>query len=194
MGERLRHQVRPRQRRARLRRSTRAPMVEWAMDETRFHLELRGQLRPAQLPASFAAKRVELARQAGPDPALSRRLYESVGRPWRWVDRLAWTDDQWREYLGQDGTELWVLRVDGEPAGYFELAKAGDGSVEIVYFGLVPAFIGQGLGGYLLTQAVRRAQSAGATLVRLHTCTRDHPHALDNYQARGFVVVRTEPL
>ena len=36
--------------------------------------------------------------------------------------------------------------VDGVPAGYFELDDQ-DGDIELAYFGLLPGFIGLGLGG-----------------------------------------------
>jgi GNAT superfamily N-acetyltransferase len=82
--------------------------------------------------------------------------------------------------------------VDGERAGYYELAP-GATSVEIAYLGLLPAFQGQGLGGHLLTHALTRAlQRAGR--VWLHTCTLDGPHALANYRARGLRPFRTEVL
>lgn len=84
--------------------------------------------------------------------------------------------------------------VDGESAGYFELQRQDDGSVEIVYFGLVPKFIGRGLGGPLLTRAVEEAWTMGAKRVWLHTCTLDSPRALPGYKARGFREFRTERL
>ncbi len=62
-----------------------------------------------------------------------------------------------------------------------------------MYFGLLPEFIGRGLGGPLLTAAVRRAwEIPGARRVWLHTCTEDHPQALANYLSRGFSVFRVE--
>ncbi len=70
---------------------------------------------------------------------------------------------------------LWVLTVGDAVAGYFELRREDDGSVEIVYFGLLPEFTGRGLGGYLLTDAVERAWASGARRVWLHTCSFDHP-------------------
>jgi len=76
--------------------------------------------------------------------------------------------------------------------GYFELLRHGDGSVEIAYFGLVRAFIGNGIGGYMLHRAVEEAWAMGATRVWLHTCTLDSPSALPNYTARGFVPFKTE--
>jgi len=39
---------------------------------------------------------------------------------------------------------------------------------------------------------VRDAWSLRPRRVWLHTCTLDHPHALANYMARGFVPYRTE--
>ena len=44
--------------------------------------------------------------------------------------------------------------VAGTPAGYFELEAQERGNVEIAYFGLLPRFIGRGLGGALLTATV----------------------------------------
>src|SRR5207302_10488113 len=80
---------------------------------------------------------------------------------------------------------FWVMYRQGAPVGYFELRRDTD-AVEIVYFGLLPEFVGRGLGKALLTVAVRRAFELGAARVWLHTCTLDHPAALPNYLARGF--------
>ena len=89
---------------------------------------------------------------------------------------------------------LWVMTVANAPAGYFELRQEGDGSVEIAYFGLLPEFVGRGLGGHLLSVAVERAFESGARRIWLHTCTKDNPAALPNYLKRGFVPFRTEPI
>ena len=84
------------------------------------------------------------------------------------------------------------MTYDEETAGYFELRRCEDGSLEIAYFGLVSKFIGRGLGKHLLTCATEQAWSDGANRVWLHTCTLDSPHALPNYRARGFRDFRTE--
>lgn len=125
-------------------------------------------------------------------PPLWRHLYTEVGRQYQWVDRLGWTDDEVAAYLADPALELWVLRVAGETAGYFELRTCDDGSVEIAYFGLLPAFVGRGLGKFLLTRAVERAWARGATRVWLHTSSLDHSSALPNYLARGFRVWKQE--
>jgi GNAT superfamily N-acetyltransferase len=82
---------------------------------------------------------------------------------------------------------VWLLRVGGEIAGYFELEKQPGPVVEIVYFGLTPEFIGKGYGGGMLTRAVDEAWALGAESVWLNTCSLDGPAALPNYKARGFV-------
>lgn len=126
------------------------------------------------------------------EPTFWRALYAEVGRQYHWIDRLGWTDGDISAYLSDPALELWVLRSAGEPAGYFELRRHGDGAVEIAYFGLLPAFIGCSLGKFLLTRAVERAWELGATRVWLHTSSLDHSSALPNYLARGFSIWKQE--
>lgn len=156
----------------------------------RTYLEMRqpSDLRPAAVPA--VQSRIE--RVCDCPPAFWRFLYVEVGRNYHWFDRLPWTDEQIREYLADPSLQLFVMWVSGAPAGYFELRREPDGAVEIAYFGLLDQFTGKGMGGYMLTQAVREAWRSGATRVWLHTNTLDHPAALPNYLKRGFTVTRTE--
>ena len=118
--------------------------------------------------------------------------YTEVGRDYHWVDRLSWTDDDIRAYLADPALEFWVMRVGGQVAGYFELRAHEDGAVEVAYFGLLPAFVGRGLGKFLLTRAVERAWAGGAVRVWLHTSSLDHTSALPNYLARGFSIWKQE--
>ena len=157
---------------------------------TRTYLELRsrGELRPARTPAG--PPRLERRHPIGAAEYLA--LYCLVGERWHWRDRLAWPTERLDEYLASPGVEVWVASAHNEVVGYFELLAADDDAVEIMYFGLAPAFIGQGLGGWLLTRAVERAFETGASRVNLNTCTLDGPHALPNYLARGFRIVRSE--
>lgn len=126
------------------------------------------------------------------DVRVFRRLYRDVGGPYHWRDRHAVPDAELERRLASPDVELWVLERNSETAGFFELERHTDRSVEIVYFGLVGRFFGQGLGKHLLTCAVRAAWAMGAERVWLHTCTLDSPAALPNYLARGFDPVRTE--
>jgi ribosomal protein S18 acetylase RimI-like enzyme len=157
---------------------------------TRTYLEMLSprDLRGAESP--FDGIRIE--RVIARAPSFWRYLYTEVGRAYHWVDRLPWTDDEILRYLTDPAIQLWVMTSGGAPAGYFELRTVDDGSVEIAYFGLLPDFIGRGLGKYLLTVAVKQAWTLGARRVWLHTSTLDHPSALSNYLARGFKSFKTE--
>jgi len=48
----------------------------------------------------------------------------------------------------------------------------------------------KGLGGGLLSAAVEKAWEMETKRVWVHTCSLDHPYALNNYQARGFQIYR----
>lgn len=123
----------------------------------------------------------------------NRFLYQLIGGPWQWVDKMSWSDQEWINYAENDNLRTWVAYHRGAPAGYYELQQQQGGDVEIVYFGLAPKFIGMGFGGYLLTQAIRSAWSwNGTRRVWVHTCSLDHPGALGNYKARGMKVYREE--
>lgn len=133
-----------------------------------------------------------IQRVAVPCPEFSRFLYASVGGAWYWCDRLSWPYDRWLAYLQQPGVATWVAYVAGTPAGYIELEAQAGGNVEITYFGLLPQFIGQGIGGHLLTVGVEQAWAMPAQRVWVHTCSLDGPHAYRNYEARGFTCYDTQ--
>lgn len=122
----------------------------------------------------------------------NRFMYCTVGAPWAWNDKRSWSDAQWREYVETDRLRTYGAYYDGSPAGYFELHQGDAGDIEIAYFGLLPAFIGRGLGGALLTSTLEEAWKPGPPRVWVHTCTLDHPAALANYLARGMIVYKTE--
>jgi GNAT superfamily N-acetyltransferase len=149
---------------------------------TTWYLEMTeaGQLRPAR-----PVEGLEVARIDPPDPELSARMYDAVGGPWQWTDRLGWDVERWRAHLARDEVETWLGRLGGEPAGYAELVRDG-GEVEIASFGLLPGFPGRGLGGALLAAVTGDAWERGARRVWLHTCSLDSPAALPSYERRGF--------
>ena len=123
-------------------------------DVITYYLEMTSaeQLRPARSPAEpFAVRRAELA-----FPALNRFFYSEVGRAYSWTTRQHWTDEQWLAWLGRPGMQTWIGYVHETPAGYFELdlqreaGNAQKADVELAYFGLLPSFVGRGVGGALL--------------------------------------------
>lgn len=133
----------------------------------------------------------ELNKAIMPSPELARFLYCSVGYAWNWTSRLNWTYSEWESYVTDQRIETWVAYVTGSIAGYFELAIANDG-VEIRAFGILQRFTGCGIGGFMLCDATERGRSIGPGRVWLHTCTEDHPHAIPNYQSRGFRIYKEE--
>jgi GNAT superfamily N-acetyltransferase len=159
------------------------------VDVVRTYLEMTS---PADLLREGAAEAdVRLERVHDCPWHFYRYLYIEVGRQYHWRDRLVWTEAQFRAHLAGPST-IWLLSVRGAPAGYFELRRQEDGSIEIGYFGLLPEFVGRGLGKFLLTRAVEEAWAMGPTRVWLHTCSLDHPGALPNYLRRGFRKVGEE--
>lgn len=156
---------------------------------TRIYLQLTSpsQLRSAKLTDGFRIER------AHPCPvAFARYLYTEVGRAYRWMDRMWWTDEEFAAVLARPTVSVWVLYGHGVPGGFFELSEHLDDSVEITYFGLTRSFIGLGLGKQMLSAAAERGWALGAKRVWLHTCTLDAPQALPNYLARGFEKYREE--
>ncbi len=147
------------------------------------HMTRKEQWRPVrEQPAQ-----TDLRRSHIPCPEFSRFLYTAVGGDWFWIDKLGWSYAQWLDMVSAPGFQTWVLYVQDTPAGYFELKDSQTG-VEIASFGLLRSFQTRGLGGWLLSRAIAAAWDMGPQRIWLHTCELDHPHALNNYLKRGFVV------
>lgn len=161
-----------------------------ATEVTRTYLEMKAAADLRPVPTPDPAPRIERLEPC--TPAVFRYLYATVGRDFQWTDRLTWTDPEVERHLANPGVSVWLMSEGKAPAGYFELRAHDDRSVEIAYFGLLPAYIGRGWGKYLLTGATQAAWGLGPSRVWLHTCTLDHPSALPNYLKRGFRPVRQE--
>jgi GNAT superfamily N-acetyltransferase len=134
----------------------------------------------------------QIREQTQRDWRFNRDLYLRVGERWDWIDKRPWTDAQWKEYAAAPELRTFAAYLSDVLAGYYELRCDTGGGVEIAYFGLLPEFIGRGLGGPLLTSAVEQAWRMSAKRVWVHTCNRDHPKALANYRARGMLVYKVE--
>jgi GNAT superfamily N-acetyltransferase len=139
-------------------------------------------LRPAPKPRAVLEVQ-ELDRWS---PLISRTTV-GIGRRHQWPSQ-AWDDQQWQTYLRGPHLRHWVAFIHGAPAGLLSLNVPPGGEVEVDTFGLLPDHIGQGIGGHFLTVGVRLAWTVAPAVSRvwLHTCSRDHGHALPNYERRGF--------
>ncbi len=157
---------------------------------TTYYLEMTDQQSLKSKPKPEGLEVVEAEEK---EFRFNRYLYQLVGEPWQWVDRLSLPDAEWKAYAERQALRTWVAYYRGSIAGYYELEKQWEGNVQIAYFGLAPRFIGRGFGGYLLSHALQSAWDWGNTRrVWVHTCSLDHEGALDNYRARGMQVYRTE--
>ena len=127
-----------------------------------------------------------------PSVAYYRFLYDAVGRDYDWTSRRKLSDAQLAALLHDPRLEAHVLMADGVPAGFAELDRRIEGEIELVQFGLMPEFIGQGFGRYFLEWTIDKAWSYGPRRFWLHTCTKDHPTALPNYLKAGFSIYKEE--
>ena len=154
-----------------------APVVITYLEMTR---------RPPLPMVAPTPKKLALLQATNPTVAFYRFLYHAVGRDWIWTDRKKLSDDALAEIIKDERVDVFVLYVDGVPAGFFELDRRGMPDIDLAYFGIMPDFIGQRLGPYLLTKAVDIAWSREPERLTVNTCTLDHPKALPMYQRFGF--------
>jgi GNAT superfamily N-acetyltransferase len=136
---------------------------------------------PQQEPEGVAIVRAET-----PTMSFYRFLYNTVGGPWNWIDRKRLSDEDLAAIIQHSDVAVYVLYLRGVPAGYAELDRRKQQEVQLAYFGLMPEFIGRGLGVFFLDWAVREAWREHPERVWVHTCTSDHPRALPMYQRAGF--------
>jgi GNAT superfamily N-acetyltransferase len=130
--------------------------------------------------------KLALLRAKPPSVGFYRYLYDTVGGPWLWYERRALDDAALGRIIGDDQVEIFVLYVEGTPAGFAELDRRRPPEIELAYFGLMPDYIGKGLGRYLLTWAIDTAWSHEPERLWVNTNTLDHPKALALYQRCGF--------
>ena len=128
-----------------------------------------------------------IVRAHQPTVAFYRFLYHTAGEEFVWGDRRRMSDEKLAGLISNENVHVMVMYKAGTPAGFFDINFSEPDSTEIKYFALLPGFIGQGLGSYMLNQAIRYGGQRQVPLL-LDTCTLDHPSALENYKKRGFVI------
>lgn len=182
-----------------------APQVETSNDDatipvhdvTITYLEMTAPPAGPARPAPVTGQPLSLQRAIQPTVAFYRFIQHTVGDPWLWYERRTWSDARLAEVIQNDAVEVYILSQGGVPAGFVELDfRAMPQVADIAYFGLMPDFIGRGLGTYLLDWGVRTAWNRSPAPERLtvNTCTLDHPAALGAYQKAGFTPYRRETI
>lgn len=172
------------------------PAQLWTIETTVTYLEMPRQPTRPTVPAP-SGLRLGLQRAENPTVSFYRYLYNSIGAPWAWVNQRLMSDTEIAATIQDEKVELYVLSVAGVPAGMVQLDRREADTVDLAYFGLMPDFIGLGLGGYLLNWGIDQAWSSAPGRVTpgkvtVNTCDLDHPRALPLYQKMGFQPVRRE--
>jgi len=143
--------------------------------------------RPQAVPPPQPKGKIALLRAEHPPTHFYRYLYDAVGRAYKWVDRKKLNDMQLAEILDDEQVEVFVLYVEGCPAGIAELDFREPDIGQLAYFGLVSNYIGRRLSYFFLYHACTNAWAKPISKLLVNTCTLDHPRALPLYQRLGFV-------
>jgi GNAT superfamily N-acetyltransferase len=159
------------------------------IDVTVYYLEMLTPSVPT-VPAPRGGLTVLHVQQ--PSVPYYRFLYDAVGKDYNWLSRRKLSDDELETVIQAPLNEVHVLHVDGSPAGFAELDRHHADEVELVQFGLMPEFIGQGLGTWFLQWTIDKVWSYGPKRFWLHTCTLDHPAAMPTYRKAGFAQFNEE--
>ena len=127
------------------------------------------------------------------DFQLNKFFYKQIGRKHNWVDRLVWEDKKWIDYINNSNIQTYILKQEEDLVGYFELIFCEKKQeIEIAYFGILEDYFGKKLGGFLLSEAIKKSFLVGIKRVWVHTCSLDHQNALKNYLARGMTIFKSE--
>ncbi|MCA9028691.1 MAG: GNAT family N-acetyltransferase [Planctomycetaceae bacterium] len=161
------------------------------VDVTVYYLEM---LAPTGRVVPPPCEGLAVERVAFPAVTYYRKLYDAVGRDYHWLSRRKLSDEQLAEILNDPLSEVLVLKVDGADAGFAELDARQPQDVELVQFGLMPDFMGQGLGRWFLQQTIDHVWSKRPDRFWLHTCTLDHSAALPMYEQAGFLRYKEEQI
>lgn len=130
--------------------------------------------------------RFTVERVWSPELAWYRALFRRIGEEWLWFGHLKLTDAELWKVLHDPLVEVYALRTGAFDLGMAVLDARTPPDVELMYFGVVREALGQGAGKYLLREAIGRAFARSPRRFWLHTCTNDHPRALEFYRRMGF--------
>ena len=166
------------------------PRSDGKLELTVTYLEMLAA--PTRPPHPAPKRKLALLRAEAMPVHFYRYLYNTVGEPWLWYERRLMDDAALAAVIHDARVELYMLYAGGVPAGFAELDRRKDDEIELAYLGLVPDFIGTGLGGYLLDWTIDTAWRYRPRRLWVHTCNLDHPRALQTYQKAGLVAYRQE--
>ena len=146
------------------------------------HLQMQSQA-PARPEATLPLK---LERVTTPDVHWYRALFRLVGADHLWFGRLTQTDDELAAILSNPLVHIYRLVDGAKEVGLLELDFRQPNDCELAYFCLAASHVGGGAGRWLMNRAIKLAWAESIDRFHVHTCTLDHPKALDFYIRSGF--------
>lgn len=150
-------------------------------------LEMTAQPTLQVQPKGRAAPGV-IRRWRSPKCDAYRALFQKVGEPYLWASRLMMTNQELEPILADPDVEIYRLWREKTVVGFMELDFRSRGACEITFLGLTPEAVGQGAGRTLIQSAVQAAWARPISRLWLHTCSLDHPKALQFYRKSGFEI------
>ena len=121
-----------------------------------------------------------------------RTLFTRIGENWLWSSRLEMNADEIQALLGDPLYDAYVFETEGQDEGLTELDFRTEGECELSFFGLTPAMVGLGVGRWMMNRTLELAWARPIYRLWVHTCSLDHPGALDFYIRSGFVPFRRQ--
>lgn len=115
-----------------------------------------------------------------------------MGEDWLWFSRLRMGDAALAAILHDPAVAVFALSVEGRDEGLLELDFREPEVCELAFFGVTTGQIGNGAGRWMMNRAVELAWARPIRRFWVHTCTLDHPGALDFYRRSGFVPCRRQ--
>jgi GNAT superfamily N-acetyltransferase len=127
-----------------------------------------------------------LERFTGSDLRRYREIFHRVGDEHLWTLRLLLSDAELLALFGEPAYEIYVLVTPRGDEGLLELDFRIPRECEVGLFGVAGSLVGTGAGRWLMNHAIEIAWSRPIERFWLHTCTLDHPNALNFYRRSGF--------
>ena len=126
---------------------------------------------------------------------LNKFFYKNIGKKHKWVDRLAWSEEKWINYVSSENVQTYVFKFKDDLVGFFELIlHPKKNETEIAYLGILEEYQNKKFGSYLLSEAIKKSFKTNVIRGWVHTCSLDHQNALGNYISRGMKIYKTETL
>lgn len=154
---------------------------------TSLEMRARAPARPEPVDLGLTLRRVP-----APSAEWYSALYGRMGRDWLWFARLSMSEAALLAIIHDPKVGVFALERDGAEVGLLELDFRKPGEAEIAYFAVASELQGGSAGRWLMNRALEIAWAEPIDRLWVHTCTLDHPAALDFYRRSGFVPFRRE--